>query len=138
MAEPSDQPAPPEDAEDWSHEQWLEWLRGTEPEPLVGETVLRRPGISADRPLGTRLLGAAMVGMFEAVYGPRREDEVVIVAETGEDTDPEAVEIHLVPDHPEESSVVLRPWLRQGTGPEEPGASSDDRPDPPSPATKEK
>ncbi|MHB8671530.1 MAG: hypothetical protein ACYDAD_13405 [Acidimicrobiales bacterium] len=123
MPEPPEQAAPPDDAEDWTHEQWLEWLRATDPDP--GTPILRRPGISPDRPLGSRLLGAAMLGMFEAVYGPRQQDEVVIVVESGEDTEPEPMEVHLVPEHPEESSVVLRPWLREDPQQERPARGPD-------------
>jgi hypothetical protein len=112
--EPRDQaiPAgPPDDPEDWSDEQWLEWLEATDADPdspadadEEPTTVLGR----AVRSTGGQLLGQAMAGLSNAIYG-EKDDEVVIVAEgTSEPGKDEPFVVHLDPDHPERSSVVFR------------------------------
>jgi hypothetical protein len=99
---------PPADPEEWTDEQWLAWLKATDAQ-APGEdtrpvTLTGRVAYSA----GGHVLGQAMLGMANAIYG-RRDDEIVIVAEgdSGPAEDgPFAV--HLDPDHPERSSVVFR------------------------------
>lgn len=103
---------PPEDAEAWTDEQWLAWLRDTDAE-LPGKP--ERPRVSAkwrDRP-GATILGAAMLGLRDAIYG-RPDDEIVIVQEaSGDPPDDDLPVVHLDPEHPERSEVVVR---RRGTG----------------------
>lgn len=109
-ASPRTDPAgPPADPEDWSDVQWLEWLEATDTDAdaPAGEdpaTVLGR----AVRSTGGHLLGQAMAGLSNAIYG-EKDDEVVIVAEgTSEPGKDEPFVVHLDPDHPERSSVVFR------------------------------
>jgi hypothetical protein len=101
---------PPDDPEDWSDDEWLAWLDDTD----VAEAG-QAPGPSThrSRSFGSRLLYAGMFGLHEAIYGPR--EQVTIVEEAdGQPDEPESLEIHLEPDHPEESTVVVRPWLFDG------------------------
>jgi hypothetical protein len=101
---------PPADPEEWSDDQWLAWLKATDPVEHSGEhsvpvTAVGRLTHSA----GGHVLGQAMLGMAHALYG-RRDDEVVVVAEAGsEPGDDEPFTVRLDPDHPERSSVVFKP-----------------------------
>ena len=101
-----------------------------EPEELdAGEFEAGEPELEADefeagepeeihrreRPVGVRLTGAAMRGLHRAIYGAR-DDTVVIVADaSGDPPSPDGLDLHLDPDHPEASTVVVhsRPAARQ-------------------------
>lgn len=107
----------PGDAEDWSDEQWLAWLAETDAVPEhadggpagdVGLPSWRR------KPLGTQMVAAAMVGLAEAIYGPRDKPAIVIDA-SGDPPGDGGLELSLDPDHPEQSVVVIRPWLLRQT-----------------------
>jgi len=101
---------PPADPEGWTDEQWIAWLKATD--ALYDETV----GDDADyapisvmgkltRSSGGQVLGQAMLGMAEAIYGAR-DDEIVYVAEGNSEPEPdEPFTVHLDPDHPERSTV---------------------------------
>lgn len=101
---------PPVDPEDWTDEQWLLWLKATDADAQAeGDAPPVTPVGRIAHSTGGQLLGQAMLGMANAIYG-RRDDEIVIVAEG--DSEPERDEpftVHLDPDHPERSSVVFRP-----------------------------
>lgn len=97
---------PPADAEEWTDEQWLEWLSETdELFPAQVETPPPRRGISGSRT--GNLLGNAMVGVANALYG-RKDNEVVIVGEAPGPLGDEELEVHLDPDDPEKSEVIVR------------------------------
>ena len=105
-------PEPPADAEEWSAEQWIEWLRATDP---AEERPLRlRPRVRDDASTGVRLFGAAMLGMHEAIYGPTEDPDVVLVTDAdgqGRDSDP--IRVRLSPrDH--RATVVMRPSSAAG------------------------
>jgi len=99
---------PPEDQEDWSDEQWLAWLRRTDAVPGA-EADGPTPRVTAkwrDR-AGATVLGAAMLGLRDAIYG--RKDEIVIVQEaSGDPPDDDRPQVYLDPEHPERSRVVVR------------------------------
>jgi hypothetical protein len=101
---------PPEDAEAWTDEQWLAWLRRTDDELGALADGPERRRVTArwrDRP-GATVLGAAMLGLRDAIYG-RPDDEVVIVqAASGDPPDDDLPVVHLDPEHPERSEVVVR------------------------------
>lgn len=66
----------------------------------------------AERParhLALGVVAAFLVGVDEALRGPRR-DEPAIVGEAPGEPDDDPVELRLDGDHPERSVVVLRPW----------------------------
>jgi len=100
-------PEPPADAEAWTDEEWLVWLKATDDEiPDTGASD-PRPAVRPRR-AGAQVLGEAMVGMARAIYG-QQHDEIVIVAEgASEPEDDEPFTVHLDPDHPERSHVVFR------------------------------
>ncbi|HEX4867101.1 MAG TPA: hypothetical protein VFV32_05690 [Acidimicrobiales bacterium] len=69
---------PPEGADDWTEEQWREWLAAAPPDPETGRAhPLTR---AASSPSGT-VLGAAMFGLERAIYGERPKVEVVAEAD---------------------------------------------------------
>lgn len=98
---------PPADANEWTDEQWLDWLKATDADPSeeyppsVAERIIESiPG---------QLLGQAMLGMARAIYG-RQDEDVIIVAEgNGETIDDEPFSVRLDHDHPEQSSIVFKP-----------------------------
>ncbi len=99
---------PPADPDEWTDEQWLEWLRATD-EAAIDESehvvaVVTRIVQSAPG----QVLGQAMLGMAKAIYG-RETEQVTIVAEgLGEGFDDEPFFVRLDLDHPELSSVVFK------------------------------
>lgn len=100
-------PQPPPDPEEWTDEEWLAWLEATD--AADADPDMRPPRLARwrDRP-GSSVLGAAMLGLRDAIYG-RPDDEVVVVGETsGDPPDDDLPVVHLDPDHPERSEVVVR------------------------------
>jgi hypothetical protein len=102
---------PPADPEEWSDEQWLEWLKATDNgAPATTEQASRTvtTGGRIAHSAGGQVLGQTMLAVAQAVFG-RHDDEVVIVAEAGsEPGDDEPFSVHLDPEHPERSSVVFK------------------------------
>jgi hypothetical protein len=110
--DPASADGPPADPEDWTNEQWIEWLNATDAQAGVDRddppvTPIGRIARSS----GGQVLGQAMLGMANAIFG-RQDDEVVIVSEGDTEPDPdEPFTVHLDPDHPERSTVVFRPGV---------------------------
>lgn len=109
-------PSPP-DPQDWTDEQWLAWLAETDAVDADTPAPARaaKPPAHHRGGMGGQMLAAAMTGMAEAIYGPR-EPPAIVVEASGGPPDDDALELHLDPDHPEESVVVVRPWLLRGGG----------------------
>lgn len=102
---------PPPDPDDWTDEQWIEWLKSTDTDDTDAAADPKRPvtalGRVANSPGGSAL-GQAMLGMANAFYG-REQNEIVIMAEGNSQPDEdEPFAVHLDPDHPERSVVVFR------------------------------
>lgn len=69
---------PPQDPDDWTEEQWREWLANAPPDPDTGRTHhLTRAQTSA----GGTVLAAAMLGLDQAVFGERPKAEIVAEAD---------------------------------------------------------
>ncbi len=111
MTQPDNTPegGPPNDAEEWTDEQWLAWLVATDdhdgdgPEgkhPEGPVTAVGRLKASS----GGQLLGQAMSGLANALSG-EKEDQVLVV-EAPSDPEDEST-VHLDFEHPERSRVVL-------------------------------
>jgi hypothetical protein len=107
-------PEPPADPEAWTDEQWLAWLAATDGEGYGGpggdETVgdVTRMAALAKRP-AAKALGAAMIGLRNAMYGVP-DDEIVAVADAGGDPPNDDVhDMYLDPDDPGRSRVVVHP-----------------------------
>ncbi len=98
---------PPEDAESWTDEEWISWLEATDDsdDPGGAGSGSARHW-SRRRPVG--MLGAAMLGLHDVIYG-RHDDEIVIVVDAGGDPPGDDLpEVHLDPEHPERSEVIVR------------------------------
>lgn len=100
---------PPGNADEWSAEQWIDWLKTTDastpssdrPSPATkGGRVVHSPG--------GQVLASAMTGLARALYGPQ-EEKPAIVAESGEPDDDRPLEVHLDFEHPDRSYVIFRP-----------------------------
>lgn len=119
---------PPRDAEDWTEAQWLAWLRAGD------DSQDDRPATGtgrASRSVGGQILGNAMLGIAEALDIER--PKVVVQAEAPSDPHGDDLAVHLDPDDPARSTVVVRSG-RRGRRPRRPGDGprrDDPRSDPP-------
>jgi hypothetical protein len=95
---------PPDDPEEWTDEEWLAWLEATDPgeETAPGSAPAHRPRLSGN------VLGVAMLGLRDAIYGRPDEPVVIVQDAPGDPPDDELHDLHLDPDHPERSIVVRR------------------------------
>jgi len=110
---------PPDDAEAWTEEQWIAWLEATDDPAGSGGPGRASRRLRDSRPAS--MLGAAMLGLHDVIYG--RPDEAVIVADAGGDPPGDDLpELHLDPEHPERSEVVIhrRPPPADSAGPATP------------------
>jgi hypothetical protein len=104
---------PPPDEDDWSDDQWLAWLRetaGDDPAPPPG-TVARRP---PSRSFGLTILAGGLIGVQEALYGPREEEPTLVVE--AREPGPDEMEVHLDEDD------VAASWVRMPPEGRHPGA----------------
>lgn len=95
---------PPEDADTWSDEEWIEWLESTE------EAGDREAAVSAPRKarsVGTQMLASVMLGFHEMMYGKPDEQQVQIARAPGPPDD-EDIEIDLDPDDPAKSQIRFK------------------------------
>jgi hypothetical protein len=98
---------PPEDPESWSDEEWIAWLEETDTEPDDdGVEYAPKP-----RSPGATMLGNAMVGLHDIIYGQEHRDVTIVEEAAGEPLEPEAVDVDIVPDDPDASTITVRPWL---------------------------
>jgi len=110
---------PPTNADDWTDEQWLGWLRATDADYPDDRPVTALGRLA--RSSGGGALGQAMLGLAQAMYG-RQDDKVVIVQERAEpDDDDQPFTVRLDPDHP---VVVVRTPSAGGTTPGSPPPDS--------------
>jgi 4'-phosphopantetheinyl transferase len=91
--------------------------------PTVGPSRPREPNRPIDKFRGTAVgsvFAAGLLGLRDALE-PAHDEEVAIVQNYSGDppfTDP--IVLRLDPDHPEDSIVMVRPWLRNPPGPSGP------------------
>jgi hypothetical protein len=107
--EPAYSPLPPHDPEQWTDDQWLEWLKATDAEGDDGST--RAPASVADRvvqSVGGQMLGQAMLGLAQAIYGPKQEEVVIVAEGSSEPSEDEPFAVRLNPEHPERSRVIFK------------------------------
>jgi hypothetical protein len=65
------------------------------------------------------MLGAAMLGLHEVIYGPHGNEIAIVIDAGGEPPGDDLPEVHLDPDHPERSEVIVRD--KSGPRPDTPG-----------------
>lgn len=100
---------PPQVADEWSNDQWIEWLNRTDEENSGLEAAaVVTPLARAARSRGGQALGGAMLGLAQAIYGPE-ERRPPLVVESAEPDPDDPLELHLDFEHPERSFVVLKP-----------------------------
>ncbi|MGD1014180.1 MAG: hypothetical protein ABR963_07320 [Acidimicrobiales bacterium] len=100
---------PPEDPNDWTDEQWIDWLKATDAEAgPTGEFPVATVGSRIARSPAGQVLGQAMLGLAQAIYGPKDEEQVLIVEGVGEPEDDEPFNVQLDFEHPERSQIVFR------------------------------
>ena len=96
---------PPEDPDDWTEEQWMEWLASVPPDPETGHAHFLTRAASSS---GGSVLGAAMFGLEQAIYGERPKAEIVAEADAnGSDEG----DIDLDEDDPAASRITIEPEL---------------------------
>jgi hypothetical protein len=99
--------APPEDPESWTDEQWISWLDATDdPDAPNDSGDGHRRHWSRGRSAG--MLGAAMLGLHDVIYGPRGTEIAIVIDAGGDPPGDDLPEVHLDPDHPERSEVIVR------------------------------
>jgi hypothetical protein len=96
--------APPLDPDDWTEEQWIEWLRATESTAEDDDHRVYAPRLSSSM---STVVGAAMMGLQKAMYGDIEKPEVVI--EIDADGQDDGVKVKLDPDDPSQSTIVVPP-----------------------------
>ena len=94
---------PPQDPDDWSEEQWREWLAAAPPDPDTGRT---HPLTRVQTSAGGSMLAAAMFGLEQAVFGERPKTEIVAEADA-DGLDLGDVELDV--DDPSSSRLTLPP-----------------------------
>jgi hypothetical protein len=91
---------PPQDPDDWTEEQWRDWLLNAPPDPDSG----RAHPMSRAKQGGGAVVAAAMFGLEQAIYGERPKVEIVAEADAdGLDLG----DIDLSIDDPRSSRLVL-------------------------------
>jgi hypothetical protein len=101
---------PPADPNEWTDQQWIEWLKATDTEAGPnGEFPVGTVGSRIARSSAGQVLGQAMLGLAQAIYGPQDEEQVIIVEGAGEGDDDEPFNVQLDFEHPERSQIVFRP-----------------------------
>lgn len=99
---------PPADADEWSDQQWIDWLKATDaPEASLDRPAPATAAGRVTHSTGGRALGAAMIGLARAIYGQQAEPPAV-VAEAGEPDDEGPFSVHLDFDQPDRSYVLAR------------------------------
>jgi len=98
---------PPEDPESWTDEEWISWLEATDDPDGPTEHGAGHPR-HWSRGRSPSMLGAAMVGLHEVIYGPHGNEIAIVVDAGGEPPGDDLPEVHLDPEHPERSEVIVR------------------------------
>jgi hypothetical protein len=99
---------PPEDPDEWTDEQWIEWLSETDRDVVDAPAA---PPKSWRHARTARGVYGAMLALHDVIYGEHDPEPAIVIEAAGDPPDPESVEVHLERDDPDESTVVVRPWL---------------------------
>ncbi len=92
------QGGPPRDPDDWTEEQWRAWLASAPPDPDTGRA---HPLTRASSSAGGVVLGAAMLGLEQAIYGGRPKVEIVAEA------DANGLDLDILDDDPSSARISL-------------------------------
>lgn len=97
---------PPDDAENWSDEEWIAWLESTDPHAGA-----RQPEVSAPRKarsVGTQMLASVMLGFHELIYGKPDDQQVQIAPSPDPLPEDDEMSITLDPDDPSNSEIRFK------------------------------
>jgi hypothetical protein len=100
---------PPRDAELWTDDQWLAWLKATDADSLEHQDASVPLSSRITQSLGGQMLGQAMLGLAQVIYGQKQEEVVIIAEGTSEPEEDEPFAVSLNHEHPEKSVVVFKP-----------------------------
>lgn len=100
---------PPSDPNEWTDEQWIEWLVATD-DARVGDAEVSDSSVVTRIAQSTpgQVIGQAMLGMAQAIYGRQDDEIVIVVGANGETVDDEPFAVRLDFDDPERSSVEFK------------------------------
>lgn len=87
-------------------------MRTVEEPPDAPEPEPSRPSVVRRKTAAGTLMAAAMIGLQEALEGPK-EQPVVIEVGSSDPNDDDPVAVDLDPEDPSMSIAVVRPWLRE-------------------------
>jgi len=98
---------PPADPNEWSDEQWIEWLVATDEAAEIDSTssVLKR---AASTKSG-QVLGQAMLGMANAIYGTKESQVQIVVENKEKSLEKDSFVVNLDFENPESSTVSFKP-----------------------------
>jgi hypothetical protein len=78
---------------------------------LEEEPAPKRPVDRFARTTAGLVLGASMLGLRDALEGPRDEEVVIVSERAGEPPTPGALSMRIDPENAADSTIVIRPWL---------------------------
>jgi hypothetical protein len=108
---------PPADPNEWSDEQWIDWLKATDAQAgPSGEYPVGTLGSKIARSSAGQVVGQAMLGLASAIYGPKDEELVIVVEGASEPEEDEPFNVRLDFENPEHSSIVFRPSSDETAG----------------------
>ncbi len=59
------------------------------------------------------MLAAGMIGLRDAMFGPQDEEPAIVEDWSGGEPFNDPYVLRLDPEHPEDSIVMIRPWLKK-------------------------
>ncbi len=98
---------PPADPNEWSDEQWIEWLVATDEAAEIdtAPSVLKK---AASTKSG-QVLGQAMLGMANEIYGTKEIQVQIVVENKEKSLEEESFVVNLDFENPESSTVSFKP-----------------------------
>lgn len=94
---------PPRDPDDWTEDQWIEWLEATADAPSSDDPELTPRRWGTGNGAGA-VIGAAMMGLDRALHGEQPKPDVVIESHSD---DPDRDASRFDPEDPGSSTIRL-------------------------------
>jgi len=98
---------PPADPNEWSDEQWIEWLVATDGEAEIDQTPSVLKKVAGTK--SGQVLGQAMLGMSNAIYGTKDAQVQIVVENTAKTLEEEPFVVNLDFENPDSTSVSFKP-----------------------------
>lgn len=96
---------PPEDAENWSDDEWIAWLETTDYDSGDNQPETSAPRKA--RSVGTQMLASVMLGFHEMIYGKPDDQQVQVAPSPDPLPEDDDIEVTLDPDDPANSEVRI-------------------------------